>query len=71
MSGIDMYEWEGYFSGPEGFLGEVGEDDAVFTAGEEDGGVLELGVYFPNDEDGFGFEFLEVFELVVNWLRCL
>jgi hypothetical protein len=67
MSGIDMYEREGYFSGPKGLLSEVGEDDAVFAAGKEDCGVLELGVYLPNDEDGFGFEFLEVFEVVFHF----
>jgi hypothetical protein len=33
----------------------VGYNDTVFTSGEEDGWVVELGIDFADDKDGFRF----------------
>ena len=66
VAGIDVDEREGHARRPEGLAGEPGHDDGVLAAGEKQGGVFKLGGGFAQDEDGFGFELVEVAEVVVG-----
>ena len=66
VPGVDVDEREGHAGGPKGLAGEPGHDDGVLAAGEEQGGVLELGGRFAKDEDRFGFELIELAEVVVG-----
>ena len=66
VAGIHVDEREGHAGGPEGFFCKPCHDDRVFPAGEEQGGVLELGRGFAQDENRFGFELVELAEVVVG-----
>jgi len=66
VAGVDVDEREGHACGPEGLASEPGHDDRVFATGEEQGRVLELSGGLAKDEDGFGFELVEMAEMVVG-----
>ncbi len=66
VSGIDVDERKRRACWPECFFREPSHDDGVLAAGEEQGGVLELRGGFPQDEDGLGFELVEVGKVVVR-----
>ncbi len=68
VTGIDMDEWEGRASGPKGFFREPSHDNRVFTSGEQEGWVLELGGGFPENEDRLGFELVEMGKIVIHGL---
>ena len=63
---IDVAEGDRWAGGPEGFFRKPCHDDRVFSAGEKEGWVLELGGSFPEDEDRLGFELVELGEVVVR-----
>ncbi|OQB89208.1 MAG: hypothetical protein BWX86_02514 [Verrucomicrobia bacterium ADurb.Bin122] len=62
---VDVEQRERKFGGPEGLFGEAQEADGVLAAGEEQRRALKLAGDFAQDVDGFGFEMLEVVEMVV------
>jgi len=47
------------------FAREPCHHDGVLATGEEQRGILELGGSFPQNENRFGFQLIEVTELVV------
>ncbi len=61
---IDVDQREGHAGGPEGLFRQPCHDDRVLATGEEQGGILELGGGFPEHENGFGFELIEMAEVV-------
>ena len=69
MSGVHMQEQERNFRRPERLRREVGHDDGILAAREKQGGVLELGRRLTQDVNGFGFEVVEMVELVVRHLE--
>ena len=60
VAGVDVHHGKGCARGPEGLAGDVRHDDRIFAAGEKQDGLLELCGHFANDEDGFGFEVLQM-----------
>ena len=66
MSGVHMQEQERNFRRPERLRREVGHDDGILATREKQGGVLELGRRLTQDVNGFGFEVVEMVELVVR-----
>jgi hypothetical protein len=67
VTGIDVNQWEGRASGPEGFFRKPCHDDGIFTAREEEGGVLKLSGGLAEDEDRFGLKLVEMGEVVVHF----
>ncbi len=65
MAGINVYQREWDFGGPEGFDGKMGHDNGVFAAREEQGRVFELCSSLTKYIDGFGFEVMQVSYSVV------
>ena len=69
VAGVDVDEGERRTSRPESFFREPCHDDGILAAGEEEGGVLELGGGLTEDEDGFRFELVEMGQIVVHRVR--
>ena len=56
VTGVDHQQGVGDAAGAEGFLGALEHDQGVFAAREQQGGALEDGSDFTQDEDGFFFQ---------------
>ena len=54
-----------------GLDGQIDHEDAVFASGKEDHRIFKLSRDFTKDEDGFGFEFFEMIEVVFQGIRRL
>ena len=63
---VDVDERKGHARGPECLAGEPGHHDRVFASGEKQGRIFKLGGGFTEHENGFGFELIEVAEIVVG-----
>ena len=66
VAGVNVHQRKGKAGRPEGLAGQVSHHDGILPAREEQGRILELGRRFPQQKDGFGFELLEVTEVVVR-----
>ena len=53
VSGVDHQQWIRQAAGTEGFFGAFEHDQRILAAGKQQGRALESGGNFPQDEDGF------------------
>ena len=60
VTGVDVDEGERDPGRREGLPGQVDHQNRVLPAGKEQDGTLELGCHFPHEEDGLGFELVDV-----------
>ncbi len=64
VPGVDVHDREGELAGAKGLLGEAQQDDRVLAAAEQQHWALEGRGDFAHDEDGLGFDGVEVGQLV-------
>ncbi len=60
VPGVDVHQGERHVARPERLAREVGEDDRVLAAAEQQHGALQLGRHLPDDVDRLGLEGLQV-----------
>ena len=66
MPGVDVEQRHREVRRPKCFFGEPQQADRIFAAGEQQSGPLEFGRDFAHDVDGFGFEILEMIEMIAS-----
>ena len=66
VASVDVDKREGHAGRPESLAGEPRHDDRILAAGKKQGRVFKLGRGFAEDENGFGFELVEMAEVIIG-----
>jgi hypothetical protein len=64
MSSVDIEERHRDIGRPEGLLRQAQQADGILAAGEHQAGPLKLGRHFAHDVNGFGFQILQMIQMI-------
>jgi len=64
VAGVDVEQRQRHLRRAERLLGEAQEADGILAAGKKQRGAFEFARDLAHDVDGFGFEMLEMIEVV-------
>jgi len=66
VAGINVQKGHGEPARPDRLGRDVGQNDRILAAGKKQGGLIELGEGFADDEYGLRFELVEMVEFVIR-----